>query len=54
MNLIKVSLFNGFAVVIKVFVAIVLNKILAIYVGPAGYAIIGHFQNIFSSFKVKF
>ncbi|RUO32901.1 O-antigen translocase [Aliidiomarina sanyensis] len=45
MTLIKTSLLNGIAVVIKMFTMLGLNKILAIYVGPAGYAAIGNFQN---------
>lgn len=45
MSLIRTSLLNGIAVVVKVGVAIVLNKILAVLVGPAGYAAIGQFQN---------
>lgn len=48
MSLVKTSLLNGIAVVVKVASALVLNKILAIYVGPAGYAIIGQFQNAVS------
>jgi PST family polysaccharide transporter len=48
MNLIKTSLLNGIAVAVKVGSALVLNKILAVYVGPAGYAIIGQFQNAVS------
>jgi len=48
MSLIKTSLLNGIAVAIKVGSALVLNKILAVYVGPAGYAIIGQFQNVVS------
>lgn len=48
MNLIKTSLLNGIAVAVKVASALVLNKILAVYVGPAGYAIIGQFQNAVS------
>lgn len=48
MSLVKTSLLNGIAVVVKVTSALVLNKILAIYVGPAGYAIIGQFQNAVS------
>ena len=46
MSLVKTSLLNGIAVVVKLAGALVLNKILAIFVGPAGYAIIGQFQNI--------
>jgi len=45
MSLVKTSLLNGIAVVVKVASALVLNKILAVYVGPAGYAVIGQFQN---------
>lgn len=45
MTLIKTSLLNGIAVVIKMLTMLGLNKILAIYVGPVGYAAIGNFQN---------
>lgn len=45
MTLIKTSLLNGIAVVIKMVTLLGLNKILAIYVGPAGYAALGQFQN---------
>ena len=48
MSLVKTSLLNGIAVAIKVVSALVLNKILAVYVGPAGYAVIGQFQNAVS------
>jgi PST family polysaccharide transporter len=48
MSLVKTSLLNGIAVVVKLASALVLNKILAVYVGPAGYAIIGQFQNVVS------
>jgi PST family polysaccharide transporter len=45
MTLIKTSLLNGIAVVIRMLTLLGLNKILAIYVGPSGYAAIGQFQN---------
>lgn len=45
MTLVKTSLLNAIAVVIKMLTMLGLNKILAIYVGPAGYAAIGNFQN---------
>ena len=48
MTLIRTSLLNGIAVVVKVASSLLLNKILAVYVGPAGYAIIGQFQNAIS------
>lgn len=45
MSLAKTSLLNGLAVVIKLSTSLVLNKLLAVYVGPAGYAVIGQFQS---------
>jgi PST family polysaccharide transporter len=48
MSLVRTSLLNGIAVAAKLASALLLNKILAIYVGPAGYAIIGQFQNVLS------
>lgn len=45
MGLFKTSILNSIAVFIKMLTMFVLNKILAIYVGPAGYTIIGQFQN---------
>jgi len=45
MSLIKTSLWNGVAVTIKVSSALVLNKLLAVMLGPAGYTMIGQFQN---------
>lgn len=45
MTLVKTSLLSGIAVVIKVLSLLAINKILAIFVGPVGYSIIGQFQN---------
>ena len=45
MQLIKTGLLNSIAVSIKLLTLLGLNKILAVYVGPAGYATIGQFQN---------
>lgn len=45
MTLIKTSLLNGIAVIIKMLTLLGINKILAIYVGPSGYAALGQFQN---------
>ncbi len=44
MGLIKTSLLNAIAVIVKILTALGLNKVLAIYVGPSGYALIGQFQ----------
>lgn len=45
MNLLKTSALNGIAVLIKTVTMFILNKVLAVYVGPSGYAVIGQFQN---------
>jgi PST family polysaccharide transporter len=45
MTLIKTSLLNAIAVLIKMLTMLGINKVLAIYVGPAGYATLGQFQN---------
>jgi PST family polysaccharide transporter len=44
-TLIKTSLLNAIAVIIKMLTLLGVNKILAVYVGPAGYAALGQFQN---------
>jgi PST family polysaccharide transporter len=44
-TLIKTSLLNGIAVAIRLLTLLGINKILAMYVGPAGYAALGQFQN---------
>lgn len=45
MGLLKTSLLSGIATIIKILNSFILNKILAIYVGPTGYMLMGQFQN---------
>lgn len=45
MTLIKTSLLNAIAVASRMLALLGVNKVLAIYVGPSGYPIIGQFQN---------
>lgn len=45
MNLLKTSILNGIAVLIKTATLFLLNKILAVYIGPNGYAMVGQYQN---------
>lgn len=45
MTLIRTSLLNGIAVIVRMLTMLGLNKLLAVYVGPAGYAAVGQFQN---------
>lgn len=45
MSLIKTSLLNSIAVIVRMLTMLGLNKLFALYVGPAGYALVGQFQN---------
>lgn len=45
MTLIKTGLLNSIAVAIKMLTLLGINKMLAVYVGPNGYAALGQFQN---------
>ena len=45
-KLVKVSLLNSIAVVTRMAVLFGINKILAIFVGPSGYVLLGQFQNL--------
>ena len=51
MSLVKTSLLNGIAVVVKVASALVLNKILAVYVGPPVTLLSGSFKMQFPSWS---
>ncbi|WP_419955641.1 O-antigen translocase [Neobacillus niacini] len=48
MNLLKTSFLSSIATVIKILTGFIVNKVIAIYVGPAGIAQIGQLQNFFS------
>jgi PST family polysaccharide transporter len=48
-NLVKTTFLSIIASGTKVISALALNKILALYVGPAGYAMVGQLQNIITS-----
>jgi PST family polysaccharide transporter len=45
MNLVRTSIFSVVAVGVKVVSMLAINKILALLIGPGGYALIGQFQN---------
>ena len=53
MTLIKTSVLTAISTVIKVITAFVINKVLAMYVGPSGLAVIGQLQN-FNSIVMTF
>jgi len=46
MTLLRTGLLSAIAVVVKMVALLAINKVLAIYVGPSGYAALGQFQNI--------
>ncbi|WP_076922945.1 O-antigen translocase [Pseudoalteromonas sp. SK20] len=46
MTLIKTSLLSFIATAVKLLAGLVINKAIALYVGPSGLAIIGQFQNM--------
>ena len=48
MTLLGTSFFSALAVLTKLATSLYLNKILAVYVGPAGYGVIGQFQSLVS------
>lgn len=48
LNLAGTTVLNGLSVVIKLATVLILNKVLAVFVGPTGYAVIGQFQNLVS------
>ncbi|QSH58003.1 O-antigen translocase [Photobacterium damselae subsp. damselae] len=45
MNIIKTSLFSAVSTVVKMFSGFVINKMVAIYAGPGGIALVGQLQN---------
>jgi len=48
MSILRASVWNSAVVAVRLASALALNKILALLVGPAGYAVIGQFQNALS------
>ena len=45
MTLVKTSLLSAIATVIRIISGFVINKVVAVYIGPSGLALIGQFQN---------
>jgi PST family polysaccharide transporter len=49
MSLLTTSLLSFVAVGVRAICLLLVNKVLAIFVGPTGYALVGQFQNVLSS-----
>ena len=45
MTLIKTSVLTGISTIIKMLSAFIINKVVAVYIGPSGLAIVGQLQN---------
>lgn len=45
MSLVKTSALNSISVIAKILTLLGVNKVLAMYIGPSGYAALGQFQN---------
>jgi PST family polysaccharide transporter len=48
MTLVKTSVLTAISTIIKVISAFVINKVIAVYVGPSGLAVVGQLQNFMS------
>lgn len=46
MKLLRTGLLNGIATAVRILSSVALNKLLAVYIGPSGYAVLGQFQNM--------
>ena len=46
MNLVQTSALNGLGVATRIGAALLLNKVLAIHLGPTGYGVVGQFQSV--------
>lgn len=46
MKMLRTSLLSGISNVLRILLGLVLNKVYAVYVGPAGIALLGQFQNL--------
>lgn len=45
MNLVRTSVYSSFSTALRIISAFIVNKLVAVYVGPAGLTVIGNFQN---------
>ena len=52
MTLVKTSVLNSIAVLIRLLTLLGINKLLSIYVGPVGYAFLGQYQNLITAISV--
>lgn len=46
MNLLKTSMLSGISTLVRIFCGLVVTKVVAVFAGPAGLAVIGQLQNV--------
>lgn len=50
-HLFKLTSLNSLSVVLKLFIGLITSKIIAVFVGPSGLALVGNFRNFVGSFE---
>lgn len=50
-NLFKITSLNSFSVVLKIGIGLVTSKVLAVFVGPSGMALVGNLRNFLTSLE---
>jgi PST family polysaccharide transporter len=50
-NLFKITSLNSLSVVLKLFIGLITSKVIAVFVGPSGLALVGNFRNFVGSFE---
>jgi PST family polysaccharide transporter len=48
MNLLKTSILSGIATLVRILCGVIITKVIAVFAGPAGLALIGQLQNVIS------
>lgn len=50
-NLFKITSLNSLSVVLRLFIGLITSKVIAIFIGPSGLALLGNFRNFVGSFE---
>lgn len=50
-NLFKITSLNSLSVVLRLFIVLITSKVIAIFIGPIGLALLGNFRNFVGSFE---
>lgn len=50
-NLFKITSLNSLSIVLKLFIGLITSKVIAIFIGPSGLALLGNFRNFVGSFE---